>query len=62
MNKIINTDKAPKAIGPYSQAVLAGNTLYIALYPVNVLILSISVIVLFPNTSLMSAIIMSDIV
>ena len=30
MNKIINTDKAPKAIGPYSQAVLAGNTLYIS--------------------------------
>ncbi len=30
MNKIINTDKAPAAIGPYSQAVLAGNTLYIS--------------------------------
>lgn len=28
MNKIISTDKAPKAIGPYSQAVLCGNTLY----------------------------------
>lgn len=28
MNKIINTDKAPKAIGPYSQAYLCGNTLY----------------------------------
>ncbi len=28
MNKIISTDKAPKAIGPYSQAILAGNTLY----------------------------------
>lgn len=26
--KIIHTDDAPKAIGPYSQAVLAGNTLY----------------------------------
>jgi 2-iminobutanoate/2-iminopropanoate deaminase len=25
MNKVINTDKAPKAIGPYSQAILAGN-------------------------------------
>jgi 2-iminobutanoate/2-iminopropanoate deaminase len=25
MNKIINTENAPKAIGPYSQAVLAGN-------------------------------------
>lgn len=30
MKKIIHTDKAPKAIGPYSQAVLAGNTLYIS--------------------------------
>lgn len=30
MNKIIKTDKAPAAIGPYSQAVLAGNTLYIS--------------------------------
>ena len=28
MNKIISTDKAPKAIGPYSQGVLCGNTLY----------------------------------
>ncbi len=28
MNKIISTDKAPKAIGPYSQAYLSGNTLY----------------------------------
>ena len=28
MNKIIATDKAPKAIGPYSQAYLCGNTLY----------------------------------
>lgn len=28
MNKIISTDKAPKAIGPYSQAYLCGNTLY----------------------------------
>lgn len=28
MNKVIATDKAPKAIGPYSQAILAGNTLY----------------------------------
>ena len=25
MNKVINTTKAPKAIGPYSQAILAGN-------------------------------------
>ena len=30
MNKVINTNKAPKAIGPYSQAILAGNTLYIS--------------------------------
>ncbi len=28
MSKIINTDAAPKAIGPYSQAVIAGNLLY----------------------------------
>ncbi len=28
MNKVISTDKAPKAIGPYSQAFLCGNTLY----------------------------------
>ena len=28
--QIISTDKAPAAIGPYSQAVLAGNTLYLA--------------------------------
>ncbi|TRW25882.1 RidA family protein [Flavobacterium zepuense] len=28
MKKIIFTDKAPVPIGPYSQAVLAGNTLY----------------------------------
>ncbi len=26
--KIIHSDNAPKAIGPYSQAVLVGNTLY----------------------------------
>lgn len=25
MNKVINTPKAPKSIGPYSQAILAGN-------------------------------------
>ncbi len=30
MKKIINTDKAPKAIGPYSQAVEANGTLYIS--------------------------------
>ena len=28
--KIVNTDKAPKAIGPYSQAVWAGNLLYLS--------------------------------
>lgn len=26
--KIIHTDKAPAAVGPYSQAILAGSTLY----------------------------------
>ena len=30
MKKIIHTTKAPAPIGPYSQAVLAGNTLYIS--------------------------------
>ena len=30
MKKIIFTDKAPTPIGPYSQAVLAGNMLYIS--------------------------------
>ena len=30
MKKIIATDKAPKAIGPYSQAVEANGTLYIS--------------------------------
>lgn len=30
MKKIINTEKAPKAIGPYSQAVEANGTLYIS--------------------------------
>jgi 2-iminobutanoate/2-iminopropanoate deaminase len=28
--KIIQTDQAPAPIGPYSQAVLAGNTLYVS--------------------------------
>ena len=28
MKKIINTEFAPKAIGPYSQAILSDNTLY----------------------------------
>jgi 2-iminobutanoate/2-iminopropanoate deaminase len=30
MKKIINTSLAPNAIGPYSQAIEAGNTLYIS--------------------------------
>jgi 2-iminobutanoate/2-iminopropanoate deaminase len=30
MKKIISTENAPSAIGPYSQAVEAGNTLYIS--------------------------------
>jgi len=30
MKKIINTPNAPAPIGPYNQAVLAGNTLYIS--------------------------------
>lgn len=30
MKKIIHTSEAPAAIGPYSQAVLAGGTLYIS--------------------------------
>lgn len=30
MKKIINTQLAPKAVGPYSQAVISGNTLYIS--------------------------------
>ena len=28
MSKLIETDKAPKAIGPYSQAVVCGNVVY----------------------------------
>jgi 2-iminobutanoate/2-iminopropanoate deaminase len=30
MKKIINTDKAPVPVGPYSQAVEMGNTLYVS--------------------------------
>ncbi len=30
MKKSISTTKAPAAIGPYSQAILAGNTLYVS--------------------------------
>ncbi len=37
MKKIISTDKAPKAIGPYSQAILANGHLYISgQLPINV--------------------------
>lgn len=30
MNKSIHTDNAPAALGPYSQAVQAGNTIYVS--------------------------------
>lgn len=30
MKQVIDTENAPKAIGPYSQAILSGNTLYIS--------------------------------
>ena len=30
MKKMIQTDRAPQAIGPYSQAVEAGNTVYLS--------------------------------
>ena len=30
MKRVIHTDKAPKAVGPYSQAIESGNTLYIS--------------------------------
>ena len=30
MKKVISTNKAPAALGPYSQAILAGNTLYVS--------------------------------
>ena len=30
LNKALHTDKAPAAIGPYSQAILAGNTAYVS--------------------------------
>jgi 2-iminobutanoate/2-iminopropanoate deaminase len=30
MNKVINTPNAPAPIGPYNQAIVAGNTLYIS--------------------------------
>jgi enamine deaminase RidA (YjgF/YER057c/UK114 family) len=34
MKDFIATNKAPQAIGPYSQAVLAGDTLYIPDKPI----------------------------
>lgn len=30
MNKAISTSKAPAAIGPYSQGIIAGNTVYVS--------------------------------
>ncbi len=30
MKKIVNTEKAPKPIGPYNQATMANNTLYVS--------------------------------
>ena len=30
MKKVIQTDKAPKAIGPYSQGIVAGNLLFVS--------------------------------
>lgn len=30
MNQALHTDKAPAAIGPYSQAIKAGNTVYVS--------------------------------
>ena len=30
MNIVVNTEKAPKAIGPYSQAIIAGNFMFIS--------------------------------
>ena len=30
MKKVIASPNAPKAVGPYSQAILAGNTLYVS--------------------------------
>ena len=48
MKKIIQTDKSPAPIGPYSQAVLAGNTLYvsgqIALNPADGQLVTINII------------------
>ncbi len=30
MKKVVHSDKAPAAIGPYSQAIKAGNTIYVS--------------------------------
>ena len=30
MNKSVHTDKAPNAIGPYSQAIISGKTIYVS--------------------------------
>ena len=30
MKQVIQTNNAPQAIGPYSQAILAGDTLYVS--------------------------------
>ncbi len=30
LNKKVSTDRAPKPVGPYSQAIVAGNTIYVA--------------------------------
>ncbi len=30
MNKVVSTEKAPSAIGPYSQAIISGNTVYVS--------------------------------
>lgn len=30
MKKVVNTENAPKAVGPYSQAILSGNMLFVS--------------------------------
>ena len=48
MKKVIKTDKAPAPIGPYNQAIQAGNTLYvsgqIAINPSNGQLVTINII------------------
>ena len=48
MKKVIKTDKAPAPIGPYNQAIIAGNTLYvsgqIAINPSNGQLITINII------------------